>query len=96
MSEVRDKLQAELATASWELLQPHYERDALFVVDGALDLVDVGVAVAEDRTSEVQGWIEAGQLVRPTAEQAGHWSEHGGTFQFLIVQPFVLVQPVAG
>ncbi|MCB9763540.1 MAG: DUF2288 family protein [Alphaproteobacteria bacterium] len=89
-----DKLRAEVGTASWRLLAPHHQRGGLVCVDGALDLVEVGVAVAQDDAGKVRSWMDAGQIVRVTDDQAGAWAAQGQAFAFLIVQPFVLVTPI--
>lgn len=95
MSSLHDKLAGEIATASWQDLEPHYRRGALFLVDRRLGLLEVAVAVAEDRKGEVQGWLAAGRLGRPTSEQIEAWSAPGeATFRFVIVQPYVFVQPL--
>lgn len=96
MGEARKKLAEEVGTAPWSLLDPHFRRDALFLVDPQLELLDVAVAAAEDRTAEVRGWIEEGRLSRPSAEQSQAWAdEEGAMFRFVIVQPFVLAQRIA-
>lgn len=95
MTELRRKLQSEVGTAGWAPLEPHYRRDALFLVDGSLDLIDAALAIAQNDTRVVQRWIEAAELVRPTAEQVQRWQTEGhGGFRFVIVQPFVLAQPL--
>lgn len=96
MSALSEKLASEVGEAGWESLEPHYLRDALFIVDAKLDLIEVAVAVAEDRVEEVASWIEAGLLARPTVEQAKAWGEKRSLgFRFLIVQPFVLARRVS-
>ena len=47
MSDVKTQLIKDLAPMDWETLIPHAKRDAVIVVDGALDLVEVGVAIAD-------------------------------------------------
>lgn len=45
MSDIQTQLATELAPMDWETLIPHAKRDAVIVVDGALDLLEVGVAI---------------------------------------------------
>ncbi|MBX3246743.1 MAG: DUF2288 family protein [Myxococcales bacterium] len=93
--DLREKLAAELLPTGWSTLAPHFARDALFVVAEGVSLLDVAVAVAEDRSAEVGAWLEAGQLARPSAAQARAWADAGtARFVIAIVQPFVLAQPV--
>ena len=95
--DLREKLATELYPAPWSILAPQHARDVLFVVRAPLALLDVAVAVAEDRAADVQAWIESGQLARPTLEQAHAWaSEEGSRFVIAIVQPVVLAQRIEG
>jgi len=92
-----DALRTELAdmvgSAEWPWLQPHANRDAVVVVDKALDLVEVGVAIATDNVTSVDHWIGEQLLRKPTLEQLIRWERTEGLrFQALIVQPYVLVQ----
>ena len=45
MSDIQTQLAKELAPMDWETLIPHAKRDAVIVVDGALDLLEMGVAI---------------------------------------------------
>jgi hypothetical protein len=80
----------------WETLIPHAKRDAVIVVDGALDLVEVGVAIAEDNASVVQNWLSELLLHKPSQEELNDWNaEPEKQFNTLIVQPFVLITVIA-
>jgi hypothetical protein len=80
----------------WETLIPHAKRDAVIVVDGALDLVEVGVAIAEDNATVVQNWLSELLLHKPFLEELNDWNaEPEKQFNTLIVQPFVLVTAIA-
>ena len=93
MSDIKTQLTEELAPMEWETLIPHARRDALIVVDSALDLVEVGVAIAEDRANSVQNWISELLIRKPTAEELTVWNKSPKReFLTLIVQPFVLIR----
>ena len=93
MSETRSKLEGEILPAEWKMLAMHQRRDALFIVDDTLTLLDVAVAVAEDDSAAVERWVTGGLLTRPTPEAIARWeSEDGPQFLCAIVQPFVLAQ----
>lgn len=95
MSDLRDKLARELMATEWRMLAMHYRRDALFMVRRSVSLLDAAVAVAEDRTEEVRGWLEAGSLARPSPEEIEAWEAESGTkFVSAVVQPYVLAQRV--
>jgi hypothetical protein len=89
---LREELEKSLDEAEWEWLMPHAQRDVIVVVDPALDLLDVGVAIASDNTTSVE------QLIgKPSPEQLVEWAgdRTRRRFRALIVQPYVLVQDVA-
>jgi hypothetical protein len=93
-------LRAELAEmvdeAEWEWLIPHAQRDAIVIVDPTLDLLDVGVAVANDNVSVVQQWIADQQIYKPSPDQLSDLGlDRARRFKALIIQPYVLVQDLA-
>jgi hypothetical protein len=89
----RKKLKADLDEAEWAWLKPHAQRDVLIVVAPGLDLVEVGVALAEDSSEQVGKWIRQGVLGKPTAEQVNQWDTlPTKRFNCLVVQPYVLMQ----
>lgn len=91
---LQQKLEDELNEAPWALLAPHHARGGVWVVDPALPLVMVAMAVSQDCVDDVVGWVNGGQLARPTTAQVEHWAAVGQRFSFLIVQPYVLASPV--
>jgi hypothetical protein len=65
----------------------------LIIVSPSLDIVEVGVAIAQDQTQSVQQWIQQEQLQKPSANQLSLWNaQPSKAFNTLIVQPYVLVQ----
>ncbi|MEB3249931.1 MAG: DUF2288 family protein [Merismopediaceae bacterium] len=96
MTDIKHQLTEELAPMDWETLMPHAKRDAIIVIDPALDLIDVGVAIAEDQANLVQNWISELLIHKPSQEELSHWNDNvGQEFLTLIVQPFVLIKPMA-
>ncbi|MBH8574187.1 DUF2288 domain-containing protein [Nostocaceae cyanobacterium CENA369] len=94
-SDLRAELKENLDEAEWDWLIPHVQRDAVIVVALALDLLDVGEAIANDRTSSVQQWIDQQLIAKPTTVQMGEWnSDRTKRFHTLIIQPYVLVQEI--
>lgn len=93
MSNLQAKLEKDVAEISWKDLQPHARRDAIIVVKKELELSAVAVAIAEDNTTLVQGWIADQSIAKPTSQQLTAWnSTPQKQFTTLIVQPFVIVQ----
>lgn len=93
MTRVAESFRRDLADVNWRELRIHLQRDAIIIVADELDLIDVGVAVAEDNKNLVEKWIAANQLGKPNEQQLENWEREPDTsFQMLIVQPFILVQ----
>jgi hypothetical protein len=91
---MRERLAAHLGEVFWSDLRAHSARDALILVGGDLDLLDVGVAIATDDAARVAAWIAAGLVSKPSAgDLAAMAAEEHDVFVSLIVQPFVLVKP---
>ncbi len=90
--QLREKLTGEIGVSSWKGLIPDMLTKSLFFVAPDLDLVEVGVQVALDHTSEVKKWLDTGRLMRPTKEQIADWETFGSLFRFIIVAPFVFFQ----
>lgn len=94
--DLRAQLDENLDEAEWEWLIPHAQRDSIIVVATELDLLDVGEAIASDKVSEVQNWIDEALIAKPSVGQMGEWNmQKEKRFNTLIVQPFVLVQEKA-
>lgn len=93
MDELRNKLTDELAVVDWRALRSQAGRDSLILVAPELDLVAVAWCVARDCSAEVAGWIDAGRLRKPSAEELTAWErELDQPFRMLIVAPYVLIQ----
>ncbi|MEM1427769.1 MAG: DUF2288 domain-containing protein [Cyanobacteria bacterium P01_H01_bin.130] len=91
--DLRQQLTAAQDEAAWEWLEPHAKRDAIIWVSDEIDLVDVGMAIASDDTTQVQRWIDEQVISKPTAQQLGDWNEDNAIrFNSLIVAPFVLIK----
>ena len=86
---LREKLADEVGTVAWSWLRPHHERGILFLVAEELELLEVALAVAEDRVEKVKAWLEAGHLCQPQPEQVEVWESCGGLFAGVIVKPYV-------
>ena len=94
---LRDRLAQSLGPVLASDLAAHLRRDAVLVVDPALDLLDCAEAVAADRSVQVRAWLERGALRRASPQERADWPQQAA-FQWMavIVQPFVLVQLLAG
>ena len=77
--------------AQLDWLSPHIKKDVVIWVDQSLDLVDVGLAIANDDSSCVRRWIEEQFLIKPTPEMIATWDIRQ-RFQALIVEPYILIR----
>lgn len=94
---IRAQLANEVHRVDWKPLAAHAKRDGLILVDASLDLVDVAVAVATDDSANVERWMNARQLTKPTEDQIGSWEgDAEDRFTIVIVQPYVLAQRDTG
>tara|TARA_Y100001956_G_C3949319_1_gene111958 strand:+ start:31 stop:339 length:309 start_codon:yes stop_codon:yes gene_type:complete len=92
---VQEKLSEEIGTVPWNALEVHAKGGTLVLVAPDLDLIEVGVAIAEDQTENVQSWLKTGLIRKPDEDEINSLSEVDGTpFSFLIVQPFVIAKAV--
>jgi hypothetical protein len=92
-SSVRAKLAEEIDWAPWRELKSHALDDRLLLVALELNLLDVAVGVASDSTAEVEAWMRAESIARPSAQQMAVWDDTPAMpFRCVIVAPFVLVQ----
>ncbi len=87
-----DKFKDEIGTVSWSWLRPHEKRKTLFRVAPELDLVEVAIAVAEDKATQVKVWLDRGDLEQPALEKVARWERDGGLFLGVIVKPYVFFQ----
>jgi hypothetical protein len=93
MQDLRTELQEAVDEAQWSWLEPHAQRGSVIFVSSDLDLVDVGVAIANDNTLHVQHWIEEALIQKPSSIQLFDWTQQQNKrFNALIVQPYVLIQ----
>jgi hypothetical protein len=94
MSSIAAQLSEERADIEWEALIPHSRRDSIIFVHEGLDLVQVGVAIAQDDTAQVQVWIAEQLIQKPTPQQLSEWNQDPTrSFSTLIIQPYVLISP---
>ena len=87
-------LEKELDEARWGDLLPHAGRGGLFLVHGPEPLLDVAEAIVTDDAPTVAGFLARGVFARPTDAELGVDAER--MFRFIILQPYVLAEPLAG
>jgi hypothetical protein len=97
MSTLEDRLRSEVQQTYWDALAIHAERGGLIMVSPQLDLIEAALAVAEDRTPDIETFLSAGLIHKLTESQiAALDAEENPQFNFVIVQPFVLASRLDG
>ncbi len=89
---LRNKFEDEIGPADWKSLRAHFVRDAIIIVDASLDLIEVGIEAADNKTDRIEAWINGGMLTKPSPEDARVWEKGEIELLSIIVAPFVLVQ----
>lgn len=94
--DLRDTFKGEIEQADWSMLEKHNERGALFLIDRSLNLIDVAMAFAMDDVESVAAWQTSEKLRRPTRAEADFWrgEPYVKMANFVIVQPFVIIEPL--
>jgi len=90
---MRQELAAAVGAVFFDDLRAHITRGAVIIVAESLDIVDVGVAVAQDDKTLVNRWIEDKLLRKPELVEIERWSRiKDDRWDSLVVAPFVLVE----
>nr|WP_314624272.1 DUF2288 domain-containing protein [uncultured Noviherbaspirillum sp.] len=93
-AELKTRLNQETSKLKWTELQRHYAGGNVVVIDEALDLIAVAVAIARDDTAAVGKWMADGLLARVSDIQAAAWLQVDLEMWAVVVKPWVLVQRV--
>jgi len=89
---LKHKLLAETAQCPFSELLRFFAQGVLLRVDSSLDLLEVGVVIAQDDTAQVQRWQAAG-LLGPVEDQvAAQWQADDVLLWTTVIRPWILVQ----
>ena len=89
---LRQKINQETATFPWSELLKQFASGNVIAVDGALDLVDIAEAIAQDNTAIIEPLIVSGKIAKVSDEQASAWLEQNLLLWTVVVKPWILVQ----
>jgi len=90
---LKEKLEKEILDTNWTPLAEHFARGAVYLLAHELDLVEVGLAMAEDNVSQIKNWLDDGLMYPPTPEEATAFAADPDLlFNMLIIEPYVLIQ----
>lgn len=94
-ADLREKLRGEIQVVDASSLLPHQRRGALLIAQRSVDILDVAVAIASDDASRVAALVEEGSVYKPSLGQLADWCvDTELRMQFVILQPYVLAQPI--
>lgn len=94
-TELLEKLTRECTPIDWLRLKPHYNQDILITVQKDLDIINVGIEMANDNKIQIEKWIHEKKLVKPTPEQINAWDQQNTRFKSLVISPYVLMQIIS-
>ena len=89
---LRQEYLSQTARIKWRDLQVHYARGAVIWVRGDCNLVEIAVQLGLDNATELEAWIDAGEVNGVTEEQALSWYEQDCELWAVVAAPWVLVQ----
>lgn len=90
---VRDDLAQAIGPVFFSDLRAHLARDVIIVVDRALDLLEVAVAVANDDKAYVAAKVAAGLVRKPSEDDLARWAAiPDARWDSVVVAPFVIVR----
>ncbi len=89
---LRDRLNAETGTLTWDELAKHFARGVVLRLSTEVDLITVAEAIIKDDKDRVERWMNAGDLRRASDDDARDWVARLPTFWSVVSAPWVLVQ----
>jgi hypothetical protein len=89
----RLRLEETLGQVPYADLRAHLDRDAVFLVDTSVSLLDCAVSIAMDDVEIVRAWIDSRQIRKPSRQERKDWPVCAGRLWWaVVVEPYVLVQ----
>ena len=96
MSQAKDlseELAEQVENIEWSALKPHAERGAAILVSPEISLIEAGTKVVADDVATVEAWLSEKKLVKVGPDEIAKLDQAPDkVFQFVILQPFVLMQ----
>jgi hypothetical protein len=90
------KFEDEVEQADWSMLKPHFERDAIWLIEDSLNLFETAVAIATDDVNKIKKWKDTKKIRELFPEEIAEWDN--GPFKkivnFIILTPFVIIQKI--
>lgn len=92
--ELRDLINAQTAQIGWQELQRHFARGVMICVAPELDLVAVAERMINDDKTQIEHWMNEGQLRNAELQDARQWQHDQTQFWAVTSPPWVLVQEI--
>jgi hypothetical protein len=89
---IHDKINRETARIHWNELETFFAAGKLIYISQDIDLIDVAIAMTEDKADKINQWMSTGQVSNAIDEQAMHWQKHNTEFWAVVIKPWILVQ----
>jgi len=93
-TELRETLESESGTITWQELEKHFARGVLRVVSEDSKLIDIALFIAENNTDEITSALANNNILEPNSSQAKNWQQKNSSFLSVVVAPFVLIQEI--
>lgn len=90
-----EKVAKYTGDVDWSYLKPHFKAGSMIYVDPCLELKEVAQAFIDDDKEKVGAWMKTADLVKPGSQHAEWWEYDKSRFTAVVVNPFVLAQPLA-
>ncbi|MFC1664686.1 DUF2288 domain-containing protein [Pseudomonadota bacterium] len=88
------KILLETSKIEWQVLQRFFAQGLAIYVAPTLNLIQVARQISEDRKSNIQNWMDRGEIAKVSDAQAKRWIESNTMVWSAVVKPWVLVQPI--
>jgi hypothetical protein len=88
---IRDALKRDMDRMTWAEMRRNILHQSIILVDPLLDILEVGQAVAEDNTTQIQEWMSSELISKPQKEHLERWEKEEPDFLGLLVTPFILL-----
>ena len=88
------KILLETSKIEWQALQRFFAQGLAIYVAPTLDLIQVARQISEDRKSNIQNWMDKGEVSKVSDAQAKSWIESNAIVWSAVVKPWVLVQSI--
>lgn len=89
---IRDSLLDETGIIPWQDLQRFYAQGRILLINTDLDFQAVALALAEDNSAQVKGWLDEELIQKPDDTQAKDWLDREVELRALVTAPWVLIQ----